>query len=216
MMRRLSVAGFSLVELLVTIAITLAAVGAIFQLAYPAQLVFQAEPERADMQQRLRIAAETISKDLMMAGAGGEQAGSAAPLGRVLAAIQPLRRGLRSPDGPGSFFDDCIPMMYVPHAAAQTTLVQPTPSTAVVAVAPQAGCPVSAPLCGFKANQLIVVYDETGAYDTFRLLAVQDSPPVLSGDGTRLSKTFSAGAIVAELKAAMYGSGTMHVQTFIS
>ena len=71
--------GFSLLELMVAMAIMMMVVGSVFTLLNPAQGSFAMEPEVADLQQRLRVAQDTLYKDLVMAGAGaylGEQTGS--------------------------------------------------------------------------------------------------------------------------------------------
>ena len=60
--------GFTIVELLVATAIMLGLMAAIFGLANPAQGIFNAQPELSDMQQRLRIGADALAKDLLTAG----------------------------------------------------------------------------------------------------------------------------------------------------
>jgi prepilin-type N-terminal cleavage/methylation domain-containing protein len=194
MSQRRSSYGFSLLELLIAIAITLVVAGAILGLTGPSYAMFQTAVERADMQQRLRIGIEAISKDLMMAGMPG----------RAFATVLPRRHGLRSPDPPDVFFDDRISVMYAPPAAATTTLNADTASTVAVPVQPQRNCPSVDPLCGFHDNQLISVFDGTGAHDEFRIIAIQDNPPVLIGTGASLSNQYSAGAIVSEIVAATY------------
>jgi hypothetical protein len=194
MTRRSPSCGFSILELLIAVAITLVVAGAIFGLTGPAYALFETAVERADMQQRLRIGIEAISKDLMMAGMPG----------RTFPAVLPRRRGLRSPDPPDGFFDDRISVMYVPPAAATTTLSADTASTIAVPVEPQRNCPSVDPLCGFHVNQLVSVLDGRGAHDEFRIIAIQDNPPVLVGSGAPLSTLYSAGAIVTEMVAATY------------
>lgn len=60
-------AGFSIVELLIASAITMAVVGAIFAVINPAQLMFRAQGDAADLHQRLRAAADTIAADVRAA-----------------------------------------------------------------------------------------------------------------------------------------------------
>jgi type II secretory pathway pseudopilin PulG len=59
--------GFSIVELLIASAITMAVVGAILAVVNPAQLMFRAQGDAADLHQRLRAAADTISADVRAA-----------------------------------------------------------------------------------------------------------------------------------------------------
>src|SRR5512134_1672482 len=63
-------AGFSLVELLVSLAIMVVITGAIFSLVDPSRGTARAQTEVADQQQRMRVATDMITKDLIMAGAG--------------------------------------------------------------------------------------------------------------------------------------------------
>ena len=57
-------AGFSIVELLIASAVTTAVVGAILASVIPAQLMFRAQGDAADLHQRLRAAADTLSADV--------------------------------------------------------------------------------------------------------------------------------------------------------
>ena len=63
-------AGFSLVELLVAMAMTLIVSGAIFGLLTGGQNAFRREPEMTDRQQNIRIAMDLIKRDVAGAGAG--------------------------------------------------------------------------------------------------------------------------------------------------
>jgi prepilin-type N-terminal cleavage/methylation domain-containing protein len=61
--------GFTLTELLVVMAITLGLMAALFGVVQPAQGIFDAQPELADMQQRLRVGVDVLTHDLLMANA---------------------------------------------------------------------------------------------------------------------------------------------------
>ena len=63
-------AGFSLIELLVAMAMTLIVSGAIFGLLTAGQNAFRREPELTDRQQNIRIAMDLIKRDVAGAGAG--------------------------------------------------------------------------------------------------------------------------------------------------
>ena len=63
-------AGFSLVELVVAMAVTLIIAGAVLQLVTAGQSAFRREPELADRQQNIRMGMDIISKDLYGAGYG--------------------------------------------------------------------------------------------------------------------------------------------------
>lgn len=96
--------GFTLMELLVATAITLGLMATLFGLTSPAQGIFDAQPERSDMHQRLRVGIDVLAKDLLMAGAP----------------VMPYRVGRRNPDpAQGIFFrPDTISLVSVPWEGA--------------------------------------------------------------------------------------------------
>jgi type IV pilus assembly protein PilW len=63
-------AGFSLVEMLVALTVSLLATGAIYQLVTAGQSAFRREPALADRQQNIRVAMDVISRDVLRAGYG--------------------------------------------------------------------------------------------------------------------------------------------------
>lgn len=67
-MRRTAEAGFSMVELMVAMAITLIVSGSIYGLLTSSQTAFRREPEVTDRQQNIRIGMDLIQKDIALAG----------------------------------------------------------------------------------------------------------------------------------------------------
>ena len=63
-------AGFSLVELLVAMLVTMVISGAVFTLLNAGQGAFRREPELTDRQQNIRMAMDLIQRDIAVAGAG--------------------------------------------------------------------------------------------------------------------------------------------------
>src|SRR3954471_781029 len=120
--------GFSLLEVLVAMTVMLTVTGAVFSLMNPAQGSFAVEPEVSDMQQRLRIGADTLYKDLVMAGGGAYQGKSTGSLGYYFAPIMPFRSGSTADDPVGTFKTDTITIIYVPPTVAQTSLASKGPS----------------------------------------------------------------------------------------
>lgn len=106
-------AGFTLVEILVATAITLVVMACVFLMAAPAQDAFAVQPEAADVQQRVRVTVVTLTKDLMMAGAGRTfEHGCEGAEG---AAVLPYRVGDVASDAPaGRYYrPDAISIAYV-------------------------------------------------------------------------------------------------------
>ena len=100
--------GFSLVEVTVALALTLVVSAGVFALLNPAESAFLAGPEIADMQQRLRVATDTLYANLLMAGAGAYAGTQAGALHRFFAPVLPFRRGAVRNAAAGSFTTDTI------------------------------------------------------------------------------------------------------------
>jgi type II secretory pathway pseudopilin PulG len=166
--------GYSLVELLVSVTVLLTVVGSVFVLIDPSQSMSKAQPEVADMQQRMRVAADMIHKDLLMAGAGTYSGAIAGGLANFFPPILPYKAGALSPDPELSYFDDRITIVYVPDTASQTNVRErmPQPSSEIKVTA-EPGCPVDDALCGFDVGMRVVIFDDTGSYDVFTITAVQ-------------------------------------------
>jgi type II secretory pathway pseudopilin PulG len=78
-------AGFSLVELLIAMLVTMVVSGAVFTLLNAGQGAFRREPELTDRQQNIRLAMDLIQRDIAMAGSG----------------MDPWEQAFSMADGPG-------------------------------------------------------------------------------------------------------------------
>lgn len=194
-------AGFSLVELLLSTAIMLVVTGAVFSIVNPAHDTSRVQPEMADMQQRMRVGADMLYKDLVMAGAGVYQGASSGSLMKYFAPILPYRTGRVDPDpAKGVFFrPDAISMVYVPNTAAQTTIRDrmPLPSSEIK-VNQQPNCPQGDPLCGFKDDMSLLIFDDSGTWDSFEVTNVQTDALHLQHRGQDFNKAYEAGANIVQ------------------
>lgn len=192
--------GFSLIELVVALALTLLLLGGVFMALNPAEGAFMVEPEVADAQQRLRVAVDTLSRSLRSAGAGAQQGRLAGPLVDSFAPVLPLRQGRRSPDPPGTFSPDTLTVLSVTHGAAQTTLAAPMPAQSGIAVINlDSGCPPGDTACGFSTGMDVAIYDGSGSYDTFTVLAVQSGALTLQHNMIDVGMSYGIGSKVAEV-----------------
>lgn len=203
-MTRGSTRGFTLIELLIASAIVLTITGAVFQLLNPARAVFQAQPEVADLQQRLRVAVDSLARDLLVAGAGAD-IGAAGPLVGYFAPVLPYRLNSSS-DARASdpfFRDEAITLVTVPLTSAQTTIVNASQGT--LTVEPQGNCPPRSAnrLCGFAAGARVVAIDPHGAWDRLTLTSVQPDSLRMTYDGT-LSTAYASGSTLAEAVTRTY------------
>jgi hypothetical protein len=152
---------------------------------HPSLGAFAAQPEVTDMQQRLRVAADTLSRDLIMAGAGAYRGPHAGPLVYSFPPVLPYRRGVTKNDPPGTFAADRVTIISVPSTSAQTTLGASL-SGAAASFAPAVDGLPSDPgtwqggaLCGFAGKQTALVYDGSGSYNLCTIAS--------AADGTRRS-----------------------------
>jgi len=174
-----SEAGFSLAEMLIAVGIMVAVTATMFALINPAQGTFKTQPEVSEMQQRLRVGVDVLQKDLLMAGGGAYQGSMSGSLAYMFASVLPYREGSTNDDPPGTYRTDTITMMYVPTTVAQTSLSTkgPDQGSAEIGVNPEPGCPAGDPLCGFQQGMTVMIYDDSGNYDTFDITNVQ--PPAM-------------------------------------
>lgn len=157
-------------------AVMLLVVGSVFTLVDPSQSTSRTQPEVADVLQRLRVSADMMEKDLLMAGAGTYSGAIAGTLANFFPPILPYRTGAVNPDAGLSFFPDRISIVYVPDTAAQTGIREPMPQpSSEIKVDAQPGCPANDQLCGFEVGMRVVIFDDTGSWDVFTITEVQSS-----------------------------------------
>lgn len=213
--------GFSVVELIVAMGIMMGITATMFSLVDPSRGSFSAQPEVADMQQRLRVAQDTLYKDLIMAGAGmygmlvkpGDPPPTQPSVGALtyyFAPVLPFRQGAVNDDGAAKFFTDRITIFYVPATTAQTTLKDPLNSgsgnVTATLVADSTGCAVNTNACGFASGKTILIFDDTGNYDTFAVTGVAQLSASITvnkpSDAT--PTTYPAGSKVVEVVDRTY------------
>ena len=177
--------------MVISMSVMLAVTAGVFSLMNPAQGTFSTQPEVADMQQRLRVAQDTLYKDLVMTGGGAYQGSMSGSLLYFFAPVLPFRQGTSNDDPPGTFRTDIITLMYVPATMAQTSLSTKGPSlnSSEIGVNAEAGCPPSDALCGFKSGMTVMMYDDSGNYDVFEITNVQANALHLQHKNDKLTYT---------------------------
>lgn len=166
--------GFSLVELMVALTLSLAIVSGVFRMIDPASGAFQTQPEVSDVQQRLRAAVAALSRDVGAAGGSPYLAARADALSPApLAAVFPMRVGRTGADPPGTYSATRLAAWSMSPMAVQAKLSAPLASTAGVAtIAPGAGCRSGAVSCGFQVGMTVLVFGTAGAWDLFSVTRV--------------------------------------------
>jgi|GEM_PF-2034427 len=198
-------AGFSLVEMMVATAILLAVTGGIFSLLNPSQGTYRAQPEVSDMQQRLRVAVDSLQRDLIMAGAGTYSGSAVGALGNFFAPILPHTVGTMVPGSPDNPNPSAITIMYVPPTAAQSTISTDMPNeSAELKVTAMAGCPQGEELCGFEIGDRALIFNAEGAYDIFTVTQVQDDALHLQHRDNRFTTTYVASSYITKIASHTY------------
>jgi prepilin-type N-terminal cleavage/methylation domain-containing protein len=201
-------AGFSLIEMLVAAAILASAFVILFQFAATGQRVARAQPDAADMRQRLRVAADIIQRDLLMAGAGLVHGDAAGPIVNYVPAVLPMRTGAKKADPDLSFFDDRVSILYVAEGAAAAPLSADMPGVAsdVPIDASALGCP-GAGLCGFEDGTRSLIVSTSGLGLGFDLFSVAGTSAGLAhgAPDPDLSRAYpAAGTRVVPVRQRVY------------
>jgi type II secretory pathway pseudopilin PulG len=139
--------GFSIVEVLAAAAILLVAIASLVIVSIPSHAAFSSQSETVDLQQRLRVVVDTLSKDLLAAGSGGYVGAGGSALTYSSAPVLPYRVGARGADPPGTFRPDTITILSVARSGGGTV------STTYLLKTPPGGPPQ------------LVVYDGTANPD---------------------------------------------------
>src|SRR5262249_45053473 len=146
----MAAAGFSLVEALLALSLTLVVTGAALALVNPTGRMAQAQPEAIDVQQRVRVAVGALLRDLNMAGAGMNVGPRPGRLVQSFAPVIPRRLGAQAPDAATTVRSDAITITYVPATYAQASIAGALPQTPSLAISSASSCPAGQTLCGFK------------------------------------------------------------------
>jgi prepilin-type N-terminal cleavage/methylation domain-containing protein len=206
--------GYSLVELLVSVAILLVVFGSVCQLASPAHATALVQAELQDMQQKARVLADSIAFDLRLAGANTTTGSLGGPLSTSFAAILPAACCGSMADSPGAERSDRLTILYTPRGSplAQTT-TEVAPGSSALALAPGPACP-SAPLCGFVNGDLLLISDGSGRYDVFRL-DLTSGAPLLDIVTAPFTTSYGSGATVARVVVRTYVRDAGSDQVFL-
>jgi prepilin-type N-terminal cleavage/methylation domain-containing protein len=149
--------GFSLVELLMAMAVMATVSGAVLSLLMAGQSIARTQPEAADVQQRARVALQTLGAELALAGAGLDRGPRAGALAQYFPPIEP--------SGDGG-----VTIWYLSDRDAQTTLAAPlAPGATAAAIQRAARCPDADPGCAFSQGSTAIVFDGRGCRDVLRI-----------------------------------------------
>lgn len=195
--------GFSMVELLMAMALSLVVVGGMAGLVHPAGRLAVTQPDAIDMHQRVRVAASALVRDLRMAGAGLDSGPAVGSLIGYLPPIVPRRLGAVGAHAADVARTDVLTLIWVPLTASQTTTATPVAGGAVdVAVAP--GCPPADAACGLAPGVHGTMFDKAGHFDLFSVSGVAGSSLSFRHLGPPSGHSYLPGAFVGEAVVRTY------------
>jgi hypothetical protein len=197
------------VELVLAALITLTVAGVVFRFVAPAHRAFQSQPEQSDLQQRLRVSVDALTRDLVMAGAGADRGPAFGPLTNMIAPILPYRAFGDMPDPAQAVFfrRDAISFMYVPSTASQTILASAlAPGGLDVQLEWSPNCPATTAtqICGFESRDRMVILDKASQWDIFSVEQIGSGVVSLSHRGPPVVARYEAGAVAAEVRVGSY------------
>lgn len=194
-MRALTDRGFTLVELLICAAMVCALTATMLELQRQAHSAAAAVNDMADVQQRLRVAADALQHDLEIAGAGGDLP-SAGALVQYLPPLRPF--GGLTGETDTTYASDRITILSVPRTLAQAEVTGTMTSASAIPIGQAPTCVLS-PVCGFEQGMHAIVLDSGGPGFGYELFTVADVVPGwLTPDGG-LSRVYGAPAYVSEI-----------------
>ena len=176
--------GFTVVELMASMAIALTVCGALFTLLDAARRTAASSAEVGELQQRLRAGLHLVADELLNAGAGPDRTRLAGPLGFVFPPVVPYRRGQVADDAQAgvTFRPDVLSLAYVSSSQAQAEVAATVDLGGRLRVELRPNCGPLAPVavCGFVDGMRVVLLEPSGAHD---FVTVED----VAGSGVELS-----------------------------
>lgn len=192
--------GFTVIELVVALAITLVVAGGVATMTGPLRDLFERSLLASDLDAGGRAVLDAVARDIREAGSGPAIRGPDQHFARVVTAVT-LMQDLATPaagtTGQG------VRLLRVPAQAAQAVLAAAASDGATsLLIDTAARCRGGPPACGFAPAMAAVVFDTTHA----QLIEVAATGSGLLRVTPPLASGFAAGAIVCELAMVTYGT----------
>ena len=186
--------GFTLAELLVTVGLMSIIVAAMAMLVANTERLATSQSNVVDAQQRARVIAETLGRDLRLVGAGVDRGAMSGPLSRSFSPIWPRRVGRIQEDSVSTARNDAITLVHVPDTTLQTTLaLGQTPSSGSIVLSPCAG---GAMPCPVVKGASLALFEPPGRLELLGVLGTSVGSVQVRSLGTPAG-FFDAGATVA-------------------
>ncbi len=184
--------GFTVIELLIAMAIALLIAGALAGVVQPARAAFDRVPAELDLQQRGRTAIDVISQAVRSAGkdvAATHALGALSEIVPVVSVTDPVASG-------GGFAT--LTVMAPIADGAQGVLAASQSGSAGSLTLATAPCPNVKDVCGFNRGMTAVITDGSGRYDVFVVASTVGGSRRLTADRS-FPLPYSIGAAVVEI-----------------
>lgn len=193
--------GFTLAELVVALALMSVVASAVAALVSNTDQLARSQSHIMDAQQRARVIAETLGRDLRLAGAGLDRGAMTGPLSRVFTPVWPRRVGRLRADGAATVRPDAITLVHVPDTVLQTSLAMAdAPAAGRIVLSPCAG---GAMACPAVRGATLALFEPPGRVDLLGVLGASAGATLVRPLGVS-SGPFDAGALVAEVVIRSY------------
>lgn len=175
--------GFSLVELLVALAICALVSAAVGALVPPSRAAFEQTPAALDLEQRGRTAIDAIAQAVRSAG--------------MTNFVPPMV--LSGPDQSGERFTRLLAIARALHAAEGTLDADQQGSSGDLLLS-DSPCPAVNEVCGFRRGASVVIADGSGRFDLFTVIATNRSVNSISSS-VAFAPPYPAGSLLIEVDA---------------
>jgi prepilin-type N-terminal cleavage/methylation domain-containing protein len=189
--------GFTVIELLLAMAITVAIAAAIASQAPQARAAFERVPSELDLQQRGRTAIDVLSQAVRAAGSNVVATSLLGSLSELFPVVS-----VSNPDDSGTAFTSMTVILPVKDAAQGVLSAdQASPGGSLtLATTP---CPNVKDVCGFMAGTVAVVTDGQGHFDVFVVASTNPGARRMTPD-RMVSQAYPAGSVVVEVEESTF------------
>lgn len=175
--------GFSLVELLVALAICTLISAAVGAIVPASRAVFEKTPAALELEQRGRTAIDAIAQAVRSAG--------------IRNVVPPLV--LSAPDPSGERFTRLLAIARTLHPAEGTLAADQQGSSGDLLLS-ELSCPEVSDVCGFTRGASVVIADGLGRFDLFTVVATNKGLNSVSGSKA-FAEPYPAGSLLIEVDA---------------
>lgn len=188
--------GFSLVELLVSLAVCALLSGAIAAVAPHARLAFDSTPQALDVQQRERTAADVMTRALRSAAllAAAPADGTA---GVAVPAVE-----LLEPDEDGHRFR-AVRILAIAGPGRGVLEADQGGASGPLRLRPDVYCPTAGEVCGFSEGEVAAIVNVAGGFDVFTVGSTSKGANSLA-PASSLGAAYRAGSTVFQVTADTY------------